>query len=280
MKSFLKSCVLLAGFCCVFAQAAVEPYTERGRIDFDQFLEILAPYGRWVKNENLGWVYFPYEDVAWHPYQQGRWVYTDWGWFWQGKEPFAEVCYFYGEWKRIEGKWGWIPDVKWEPDRVTWRVTDKFCGWGWNGIDWFFVSKTQISNSLKPEDFLNEKQKQKVLSESTVSQHILKIVNYRDFVRAGPAPKEIMTLTDQTIKRHTIMSLPEWKTSPPQRYDDRYLFVYRPKIAQDKAGIQRRIDTWMQTDATKRKRDLDAISTTIIEETIQQTVEEVKKQRR
>ncbi|MEZ5405531.1 MAG: DUF6600 domain-containing protein [Verrucomicrobiia bacterium] len=283
MRSFF--CGVILGFCFL-AQGAMEPYTERGVVDFDQFLEILAPYGEWKKVETIGWIYFPKpnQEESWVPYQQGQWVYTDWGWLWRGEEPFADICYDYGWWQRMGQRWGWIPDVNWDPARVEWRATDQFFGWNQQvettGKNWFFILKTKLIHSLKKEDFLGDEEVEKILPKTQVSQHIFKIANYRDFVRAGPAPKEITALTGQNIVRHTIMSLPVWNAARPERYEERYLFIYRPKIAQDKDGIQRRIEAWLSGNASKKKRDLDVMSSTIIEQSIQQTVEEVKKKRR
>ena len=283
---------LFLSLAVAFSPGAVEPYTEPGVADFDSFLQILEPHGNWEKDKNEGWIYFPTlgRDKAWHPYQAGRWRYSDWGWLWEGKEAIANVCYYYGWWKRVNEKWGWIPDVKWDASRVEWRVSDKCYGWNSNfrtekevsageqNKEWFFIPKEKLTNLLKAEDFLGFEQTEDVLLKTEVSQHILTIPHYRDFVRAGPSPKEVTALTGEKIVRHTIMCLSQWDEARPERYDAHYFFIYRPKIAQDKDGIQRRIDFWVKKRGFKR--DLDEISHTIIEESVRQTVDEVKKKNR
>lgn len=286
MKQFL--CGLVLSLTIGFLPAAIQPYTEPGVVDFDVFLQVLESHGNW-KKEKEGWLYFPNlaEEPSWHPYQKGKWLYTDWGWLWQGEESFANVCYYYGNWMRTEGKWSWKPGVKWDPDHVAWRAAGRFCGWRpkqplseteAKPEDWFFVPKTKLMDSIEIKDFLSQEESAKALLDSEVSEHILTIPHYRDFVRPGPPPKEITALTGKTIIRHSVMCLSKWDEKRPEKYDEHYLFIYRPKIIQDEGGIQRRIEFWVKK--TGEKRDLNKISSTIMEESVKKTVEEVKKQRR
>ena len=180
--------------------------------------------------------------------------------------------------------------MQWDPERVNWRASDQFCGWqpkqpyvekegvseiGFQKEDWFFMPKIKLATSIEGEDFLSQEKSEKVLLDSNISQHILRIPNYRDFVRSGPSPKEITVLTGKNIIRHSVMCLSKWNERRPEKYDERYLFLYRPKIIQDNDGIQRRIEFWSKK--TGKKRDINEISDTIMEESVKQTVEEIKK---
>ncbi len=57
------------------------PFTDRGKTDFDTVLQILNPYGTWSKIEGK-WAFTPRDHQV--PYTDGRWIYTEYGWYWKG----------------------------------------------------------------------------------------------------------------------------------------------------------------------------------------------------
>ncbi len=94
------------------------------------FHDELAPHGRWIWTEELGWVWQPRDiDEDWAPYTRGRWVYTDAGWAFVGTDPYADVVYHYGRWALIAGLWYWVPGSVWAPAWVSWRYGDGYVGW-------------------------------------------------------------------------------------------------------------------------------------------------------
>ena len=60
--------------------------TETRVVTQEYFHEQLAPYGAWVHVPDYGWCWRPTVAVAnvnWRPYyDNGRWVYSDHGWYW------------------------------------------------------------------------------------------------------------------------------------------------------------------------------------------------------
>jgi hypothetical protein len=72
-------------------------------------------------------------DSAWQPYgDQGQWIYTDLGWYWDSYYPWGRIAFHYGRWARLAGYgWSWVPDYTWGPSWVCWRQdeADGFCGW-------------------------------------------------------------------------------------------------------------------------------------------------------
>lgn len=100
-------------------------------MDMSMFYENLAPYGEWINMPQYGWVWSPYAiRYDWRPYQDGYWVWTEYGWTWVSNEPFGWAVYHYGRWvfDRHLG-WLWVPGRVWGPAWVAWRHGAGWVGW-------------------------------------------------------------------------------------------------------------------------------------------------------
>src|SRR6202171_622390 len=101
--------------------------------DYNIFYTKLEPYGDWRETSDYGYVWQPREAERsrnWHPYTDGRWVYTDVGWTWVSEEPFGWATYHYGRWTRLRGiGWVWVPGDQWAPAWVSWRKSNDYVGW-------------------------------------------------------------------------------------------------------------------------------------------------------
>jgi hypothetical protein len=104
--------------------------------NLDYFENELSPYGMWIQVPGYGWAWVPSAaagDPSWEPYvDQGYWLYTDAGWYWDSYYPWGGIAFHYGRWTRFPGYgWGWIPDYNWGPAWVCWRhdQLDGYCGW-------------------------------------------------------------------------------------------------------------------------------------------------------
>ena len=96
----------------------------------------LAPYGSWIEIPGYGLCWSPSvaaQDPSWRPYaDQGQWVYTDGGLFWQSGYPWGDIAFHYGRWAHA-GRFGWIwtPGSDWAPAWVAWRhgEAEGYIGW-------------------------------------------------------------------------------------------------------------------------------------------------------
>jgi len=95
------------------------------------FYEPLARDGSWIEVVGYGRCWRPaHVAVAWQPYCDGTWVWTDCGWYWESGEPWAWACYHYGGWVySADSGWIWVPDVIWAPAWVVWREGGGYIGW-------------------------------------------------------------------------------------------------------------------------------------------------------
>jgi len=102
---------------------------------YNIFYTKLESYGDWRETSDYGYVWQPREAQSsrnWHPYTEGRWVYTDAGWTWVSDEPFGWATYHYGRWANL-GDYGWVwfpgEDLDWGPAWVSWRTGGDYIGW-------------------------------------------------------------------------------------------------------------------------------------------------------
>ncbi|MBV9642873.1 MAG: hypothetical protein JO334_04805, partial [Verrucomicrobia bacterium] len=99
--------------------------------NYDLFYSRLSSdEGHWVEAGNYGYCFRPSVSEDWRPYQEGHWVWTDRGWYWDSNERFAWATYHYGRWVDIGGVgWCWVPGNQWAPAWVSWRQSDEEVGW-------------------------------------------------------------------------------------------------------------------------------------------------------
>ncbi len=95
------------------------------------FYSSLSPYGEWIEIDVGYYGWRPLQiHRGWRPYMHGRWVWTDYGWYWVSSEPFGWAVYHYGRWYYDDYYgWIWIPDSVWGPAWVEWRYNDDYIGW-------------------------------------------------------------------------------------------------------------------------------------------------------
>jgi hypothetical protein len=98
------------------------------------FYKALAPYGAWTQAPDYGLCWQPTTATLnsdWRPYvDQGQWLYTDNGWYWQSGYSWGWAAFHYGRWsKNSHLGWVWVPDNVWGPAWVSWRIALSYSGW-------------------------------------------------------------------------------------------------------------------------------------------------------
>jgi len=203
-------CLALVGWSTISrgGMTVDTPYTSRGQADFDTALQLLNPYGAWSKIGGK-WAFTPRDHQA--PYTDGRWIYTEYGWFWKGLAPYSWLTEHYGYWKRGADKvWSWFPGPYWLPEIVEIRATSKYIGWRSGEVDengnfvetplerfskpeeWTFVTLAQFANPITPDIVAPLSVTQAQLDESTDCRHTY--LTYREIDRPGPHPADFADL--------------------------------------------------------------------------------------
>ena len=108
-----------------------QPISESNEGNYDIFYSRLSSgEGNWVEAGDYGYCFRPRVSKDWRPYEDGHWVWTDRGWYWDSNEPFGWATYHYGRWVDIGGTgWCWTPGNQWAPAWVSWRQSDDDVGW-------------------------------------------------------------------------------------------------------------------------------------------------------
>ncbi|MFL5451226.1 MAG: DUF6600 domain-containing protein [Myxococcales bacterium] len=196
----------------------------------DDFHEGLDGYGRWVETPEYGVVWQPASvGYSWHPYWDGRWVWTEAGWTWVSTEPWGWATYHYGRWAYLSGPgWIWLPGRVWAPAWVAWRYGDGFAGWCplgphgavWdNPRYWVFVD---AGNFLQPV-------RGHAVPMPQVTFPRVRPIPVRRGPHAGPPPR--------TVEKHTripVRAVPvvDARTrTHPQVMPSGAVPMYRPKTA-------------------------------------------------
>ncbi len=190
------------------ASAGLTQFTDRGKTDFDTALQILNPYGTWSKIDGL-WAYTPLDHGA--PYTDGRWLYTEYGWYWKGNRPHSWATEHYGYWKRGANKvWSWYPGPYWISQAVEIRSTPEAIGWRSAAVDddgnfieepavrwaktdeWTFVTLAQFAMPITPGSAVKPEIAKQYLEDSVESRH--SYMTYRAIDRPGPHPADFLAL--------------------------------------------------------------------------------------
>jgi hypothetical protein len=191
-------------------RAGLTPYSDPGKIDFDTAMVDLNPYGMWAQVDGK-WAWTPLDHAV--PYTNGRWLYSEYGWFWKGNTPTSWLTEHYGYWKRGADKvWAWYPGQQWLPQTVEIRSSSDGIGWRSGEVDsdgdfveppsarftkideWTFVTPAQFAGPITPAVIAKGADLERLLEESGDSMH--SYLTYRKIDRPGPHPADFINLGD------------------------------------------------------------------------------------
>lgn len=261
---------------CLFVSflliGGIQPYSERGSADFDDFFTALESNGIWRPYGKGEYVFIANPPML--PYHSGQWLYTDFGWTWQGNHPTSWATEHYGNWifDKKSKTCLWKPGDKWYPAIAEWKSSGKYIGWracafdaygnpiaenqdSLDPVEWNFVLKEKLKTPLKPEDFATPTEVEKLLKKSAPATHTFKA--WRNITRTGPDPFTIWEEKDNPLPKRTIRSLPAPNVTPADGGPED-AFFYRPKFHQDLDGIFHRIEILLKR--SKEDQNVTAIS--------------------
>ncbi|MBA4312028.1 MAG: hypothetical protein C0417_05310 [Chlorobiaceae bacterium] len=126
----MKKIILILGLLIVGSNFTEAKQHFDPSVNIGVFYNPLAQYGEWIESD-WGYAWRPMRvKHSWRPYLDGRWIWTDYGWYWVSREPFGWATYHYGRWNYDDYYgWIWIPDNEWGPAWVEWRYDNDYIGW-------------------------------------------------------------------------------------------------------------------------------------------------------
>ncbi len=276
--------ILLLATLPGFAFAAITPYTERGKADFDVLIDVLNPLGTWSDVALKGSKpTFRLCDPKQIPFTHGHWEYTDFGWVWIGAEAGSWGPEHYGWWtlgdeNRDDNVWTWHPDGSWHTAPVDFRQTNDSIGWRASRLDeanefvekesdryakpeeWIWVPKAKFLAPLTAQDLIvgsasaaAKEQSKNLLLDSQAATHIYSA--WRDIERLGPDPAKLLPVArvvpdekrapnQPNVVAYTLLCLPSYWAKLPPAAQPNQVYLYRPDFYQDLDGLRRRIAKW------------------------------------
>jgi hypothetical protein len=244
--------------------AAVAPYPDVPQ-QVNYYYSTLAPYGGWYDLPGYGWCWRPRVaviDTSWRPYcHGGRWVYSDYGWYWASSYSWGWAPFHYGNWF-YHGScgWMWSPGAVWAPAWVSWCYTPAYVGWAplppgagctsvgvtWNGsavgvgfsfglgaFHYSFVKYQNLCDRKAYQSTLPVAQAQSVYARGNVINNII-VGNNNTIINRGVSLEQIPVTARSEIRKATVRDMPV--ASVAQLKGDRVerqgndLVVYRPQL--------------------------------------------------
>jgi hypothetical protein len=206
------------------------------------FYNNLSPYGSWIEIDYGVVVWRPaIMKRNWSPYNDGRWIWTSYGWYWQSYEPFGHITYHYGRWYFDDYYgWLWYPDYEWAPAWVEWRYDNDYIGWAplhpyalfsiSIGIHyttvyyipyyhWNFVDYHHFYDPYVYKHCLGPRYKYRVYSKTRYRNNY----TYRDgrVINNGVDVKYIRTRSGQEIRERDLQRVSDTRSLDKERVDDK-----------------------------------------------------------
>ncbi|QPC95200.1 hypothetical protein GA829_18065 [Mesorhizobium sp. INR15] len=189
--------------------------------------ERLSSYGGWRTSSRFGDVWVPTVRAEWRPYTEGRWVWTDDGWYWESAEPFGDVVYHYGRWAYDpDFGWVWISGDEWAPAWVVWRQGGDDVGWApappdvdvaFDDARWCFVPVAAIG-AVDLVRVVRPVQENIVIVRNTTIINQTVVVNNAPHVRLG---NQVVAINAgprlQQFPKAVVESIKAAKVAPPRK---------------------------------------------------------------
>jgi hypothetical protein len=226
----------------------------------DVFYDALAADGDWIWQEQFGWVWSPDGvSVGWRPYSsEGRWVYTDDGWFWESELPWGWATFHYGRWYHSPDEgWLWVPGREWAPAWVEWRHGAGYFGWAplpprarfdprrgiaWQGARevrepqaWSFVPERELLEPRLSAHIEYEPLNITLLARTRPTPNGYAVVNRR-IINRGPDVVEVARVIGHPVRTLRFEEAPSYRES---RREGDTLRVYRPRVGTFSGRAQR-----------------------------------------
>jgi hypothetical protein len=251
----MKKIILILGLLIIGASFTEAKHRFDLSVNIDVFYSPLARYGEWIESD-LGYAWRPmHVRHSWRPYLDGRWIWTDYGWYWVSREPFGWATYHYGRWNYDDYYgWIWIPDNEWGPAWVEWRYDDDYIGWAplspvaifnvnigitfsshwvtpvhyWNFIPFRHFTSDRITEYVQPIDHVRR------IYNGTREGHQIRGEDNR-IINRGIDMNTIERRTNSRIRKAEIVDRDNSRSERLVRQGDvERIEAYRPRIAEQR----------------------------------------------
>lgn len=212
---FLALLMVLFTSCTSTRDYAQSGVPESQDITYQQFYDGLSPYGNWVDYPNYGYVWVPDEPGFRPYYNNGHWVFTNYGWTWVSNYNWGWAPFHYGRWLFDDAYgWMWVPGYEWAPAWVSWRSGNGCYGWAplAPGLNfdvnmgsripynhWAFVPSRYI-NSPRINNYYIAPEKNVTIINNTRVINNTHVTNNKTVYVTGPSATEVEKVTNERIR--------------------------------------------------------------------------------
>jgi hypothetical protein len=212
---------------------------------FLDFYENLAPYGQWIHDSRLGYVWCPDVEGDFRPYYtNGQWILTGHGNTWVSNYNWGWACFHYGRWtfNNYYG-WLWVPGQNWGPAWVSWRANATSYGWAPLSPEYeFSASEFKKYDCPKdwwifiPKTFVYSKDHYRYYTGAMGSSTILRTSEYTDntYTRDGitfvSGPTEAQVKEAHDNKAPTVYKVYNAGTPRVDRIFRETVKMFRPSV--------------------------------------------------
>lgn len=251
--------IVLALAAVPFLMAAPAAHAGFG-VSFGVFYSSLGHHGEWITVDAGVYAWRPMNVAAgWRPYWNGRWMWTDDGWYWDSDEPWAWAAYHYGRWYYDDYYgWIWIPGYEWAPAWVEWRYGGSTIGWAplgpyalfnvhygvhyarrwitpyhyWSFVDCRYMTHREIHRYVYRSEE-NTRYIGRTRTGGSVRPHNGRVVS------RGPEPGYIERRADIRIPRTTLVDVEDRDRLRDVRSDNgERIGVFRPRIEDTRGDVR------------------------------------------
>jgi hypothetical protein len=242
------------------------------------FYNNLSPYGTWIEINNGVVVWRPTViRLDWSPYQEGRWIWTNDGWYWHSYEPFGYITYHYGRWYFDDYYgWLWYPDYDWAPAWVEWRYDNDYIGWAplspYASISvsvgifftytyyapyyhWHFVRFKHFCNPYVYNYYVPSKQRYRIYSHTKYRTNY----GYRNgrVQNRGVDVNYIKVRSGQNIRQRDIVTVNDPRDINTRHLDDNNVRTFIP--SRDELTRNQRTDVRIKNDNRRTSLDISKV---------------------
>ena len=237
-----------------------------GGISFNTFYNELSPYGRWVDDLQYGQVWIADEQGFEPYYNNGRWVYTSYGWTWASDYAWGWAPFHYGRWTYLQHwGWAWVPGYEWGPAWVGWCQNDGYYGWAplspgmgfnfsYNSVPnnyWRFVEQRYImgpsirNHIIRPERNRSQFRNVTIINNTQVNNNITYV--------AGPKRESVERITRQKIATRPVAFT---GTDERTRVEQKEVRIYRPDLKPNQGATINNHPADLRKDGIQQDRQL------------------------
>ncbi len=209
-------------------------------VSFQVFYDELAPYGDWVQDQNLGYIWLPFAEQGFHPYgSNGHWAMTSYGNTWVSYYDWGWAPFHYGRWyfDNYYQSWAWVPDYDWGPAWVNWRTGGGYYGWaplapgfslnvGYLPSSYFvFIPRNRIYHHYAHRYYAPYRNRVRIYNQTTIINNTV-IYNDNRYV-AGPNRREIERVTNRSVPVYQVQGSDRAGRAAVSRNS---ISLYRPEL--------------------------------------------------